>query len=141
MRIKPNDLAVLKAGARKQAQTFIIGLAVSRVKPAAMLDLLFGSNPPTLHWLSVSRCSVVGFGFPITCERRSIRGEISLSISAMFGNPGPPEKPGFGFLGWNLGNLLWPSADVPQPATPTPLFLTFVANKALVPFDPRVTQA
>jgi hypothetical protein len=32
MRIKPNDLAVLKAGARKQAQTFIIGSAVSRVK-------------------------------------------------------------------------------------------------------------
>jgi hypothetical protein len=34
MRIKPMIYVALKNGARKQAQTFIIGLAVSRVKPA-----------------------------------------------------------------------------------------------------------
>src|SRR5689334_7250333 len=52
-----------------------------------MLDLLFGSNLPTLGWFSVSRCLRGRFGFPITCDharsRRFIRGEISLSISAL----------------------------------------------------------
>jgi hypothetical protein len=46
---------------------------VSAVKPVAMLDLLFGSDLPTLSWLSVSRCSEVGFGFPIRCDHARSR--------------------------------------------------------------------
>jgi hypothetical protein len=50
MRIKANDLSSTQGCARKQAQTFIIGLAVGRVKPAEE------ENGPI--WLKLqSRCA------------------------------------------------------------------------------------
>jgi len=71
--------------------------------------------------LAVLRASVVKvLGFPITRDVGDHRGP-------QIG----PLLPGWGGMTRDHGDL----------PPPTPFFSTFVANKALVPFDPRVTQA
>jgi len=50
---------------------------------------------------------MVVLGLRLRAMSAIIRGEISLSIFD-FGKSGAPRKPGFGFLGWNFGDV-WQS--------------------------------
>src|ERR1041384_6622146 len=93
MRVQTKQVKATKAGARKQAQTFIIGLAVSGVKPAEVGQVCVTAE-------------VLVFNFQFWQFRRYWGHQTARPLRG---------------LGWDFGNLfLWPSADVPQPATPPP---------------------